>query len=170
MKHLSKRLTGYLRSWYKTSTGRKAEQGTKVSLTFEQFASLFTPGQLMVLEYEIHNGTLRQLQNAKSKTALVLTWRSYKALKSNHFNVETAYVCSREASERVCHMVAGDSHTDEAKAKISEASKGKAKSEEHKEAISAACKGVSKAPWSEERKAARRAQIAARKAAQEEAA
>lgn len=67
----------------------------------------------------------------------------------------------------------GEPLSQKTKDKISEANKGKIKSQEHREKISAAKKGKKlsntanmkgpKAPWTEERKAARRAQIAAKK-------
>ena len=163
MDHLSKRLSGYLKSWHRTSTNKKREQGLDVNLTFGEFVALFTPNQILRLEWEIAKNSLRVLQNATSEEALVLTWRNYSALKSKRFDRETAYICPRSLSENICQMKAGDIHTDEARQKMSAASKGKPKSEAHKAATSAACKGVKKQPWSEERKAARRAQIAAKK-------
>ncbi len=164
---ISDRLGSYLKSWHKTSTTRQMGKGRVVELTYTDFLSLFTPGQLMGLEWAIQNDTLRQLQNEKSSEALVLTWRGYEAVASGHFNTRTAMICSRKTSEKKCRMVAGDTHTAETKARISKSKTGKRNSASHNKNISKATIGVSKSAWTPERKAARRALIAAKKAAKE---
>ncbi|PNQ74326.1 hypothetical protein BA950_14770 [Erythrobacter sp. SAORIC-644] len=162
---ISDRLGSYLKSWHKTSTTRQLQKARVVELTYDDFLALFTPGQLMGLEWAIQNDTLRHLQNEKSSDALVLTWRSYEAVSTGQFNSNTAMICSRKTSEKNCRMVAGDSHTAETKARISKSKTGKRNSASHNENISKATKGVSKSAWTPERKAARRALLAAKKAA-----
>lgn len=165
---ISGRLSSYLQSWHKTSTARQKQKGRLVELTYPDFLALFTPGQLMGLEWAIQNDTLRQLQNENSSDALVLTWRSYEAVTNGQLNSQTAMICSRKASEKTCRMAAGDTHTAQTKARISKTKKGKRNSPKHNANISKATKGVAKAAWTPERKAARRALIAAKKAAKEQ--
>ncbi len=79
---ITDRLNSYLKSWHKTSTTRQQQKGKVVELTYPDFLALFTPGQLMGLDWAIQTNTLRQLQNEKSSDALVLTWRSYEAVEA----------------------------------------------------------------------------------------
>ena len=164
MIQLTPRLVRYLQSWHKTSTTRQKAKGNAVELSYTQFLSLFTDGQLLALEWAAYKGSLGVLQNEESKDALVLTWRSYDAVCSKLFNVNTAFICTREMSAQVCRMKAGDNHTPTAKKKIGAAQKGKPKSAAHKAKISQSTKGKPKAGWSPERRAARSALIAAKKA------
>ena len=91
------------------------------------------------------------------------------ARSTGKFNKDTAIICSRVKSAQVNLPQKGDKLRDNHCAGISAALTGKPKSEEHKSAISAASKGQSKAAWTPERKAARRQQIAERKAAKQAA-
>ena len=45
---ISDRLGSYLKSWHKTSTTRQMGKGRVVELTYTDFLSLFTPGQLIL--------------------------------------------------------------------------------------------------------------------------
>ena len=157
---ISKRLHGYLKSWYTTSTSRKIEKSIKVTLTFDEFVSLLSPNQLATLERSLNCGWLEYLQTENNPYALVLTWKSYSARSSRVFSVETATVCSRHKSKQINIIQKGDAMRPEHREAISKGKKGKPLDTKHKENISKGKKGKKIKGWSEERKAARRALLA----------
>lgn len=136
---LSPRLKAYLQSWFNTATGRKRAQGLIVELTFEQFVQLFKPRQIKTLEDAIAANRLRYLQQAANPFAFVLTWTSKEARAAGVFNASTAMVCSRQRSQQIHHLRAGDSHRPDTLVKMRKpksashkANMKKPKSEEHK--------------------------------------
>ncbi len=163
MSDLSPRLTAYLESWYATSTARKTDAGVQVELTFSQFVSLFTAKQITTLEKAIEAKRLRYFMDAKNPYAFVLTWRSYAARQTDVFSVTTAQVCSRLKSKADSRVKKGETLSSRTRARISEGKRGKPIDKQHKANISNALKDRPKQPWTEERRAARRAQIAQKK-------
>ena len=164
MKHSTKCLLGYLKSWYATSTQKQRDAGHYVDLTFCEFLNLFEAKQLRKLRIALMDGRIKHVQSAENEQALVLTWRSYAVRSSGEFTSETAYVCTRVRSLEVNRSQAGDTLRTEHKSAIKDSLTGLPKSDAHRAALSAATKGTTKQPWTEERKAARRAQLAARRA------
>ena len=162
MKHSTKALLGYLKSWHLTSTPKQRDAGHYVDLTFCEFLNLFDTKQLRKLRIALMDGKIKQAQNEENERALVLTWRSYAARSSGEFTSETAYVCTRAKSFEINRSQAGDTLRSDHVENIRDSLTGLPKSDAHKAAISEASKGKPKAGWSEERKAARRAQLAAR--------
>lgn len=170
MKHSTKALLGYLKSWHLTSTQKQRDAGHYVDLTFCEFLNLFDSKQIQKLRIALMDGKIREVQNEDNEQALVLTWRSYAARSTCEFTSDTAYVCTRAKSFEINRSQSGDTLRDDHKDRISEGLTGKPKSDAHKAAISESSKGGTKAPWSEERRARmsarRRAEQAAKKAAQ----
>ena len=156
MKHSTKCLLGYLRSWHLTSTQKQRDAGHYVDLTFAEFLNLFATKQLRRLRIALMDGRIKHVQNKENERALVLTWRSYAARSSGEFTSETAYVCTRAKSLEVNRSQAGDTLRGEHKAAIKDSLTGLSKSDAHKAAISEATRGTTKQPWTDERKAARR--------------
>jgi hypothetical protein len=161
---LSIELSDYLGKWYKTTTANKADKGATIDLTLDQFVGLFEKRQLTSLQKAIDENRLAALQNKKNPFAYVATWRSYEACSTRVWNSETALICSRMKSSTVNLPVRGEKLRPEHKAKIARKLTGKPKSAEHRQSISDSTKGGSKSEWTEERRAKRRADIAARKA------
>lgn len=165
MTDISPRLTAYLKSWFATSTEKKVAAGIRVTLTFLEFIGLFELRQLLSLEKAIEANSIRYRQSDTNKYAYVLTWQSYAARCSGTFSRETAIICSRMKSRMINLPQKGDTFHAEHRAALSAALMDKPKTEEHCAAISAGKKGRPIAGWSEERKLARRQQIAERRSA-----
>lgn len=164
MSNITPRLMAYLKSWYGTSTQNQRNAGVVVELSFDEFLSLFEARQIASLEKAIERDRLRYQQNEKNKFAYVLTWKSYAACSTGILSINTAIVCSRMKSAKLCLPKKGDKLRGSHKANLSKAKTGVAQTEEHRKAISDGTKGVKKAPWSEERKAARSTQRQAHEA------
>ncbi len=164
---ISDRLTAYLTSWYATSTQNKREAGATVQLTFPEFLNLFAERQLQTLEQAIVKNRLRYLQDVKNEYAFVLSWRSYRLREAGLFNRDTAIVCSRMKSRQINRPAKGESLSPRHRASISRGLTGVEKKPGHRENLSASLSGKPKAGWSDERKAARRALLAAKKAGPE---
>lgn len=162
--NISPNLLAYLKSWHQTSTGKKAAAGHSVDLPFQDFLDLFEPRQLKTLQDAIDANRIRYLQSVDNKFALVLTWKSYAARSSGHFNKDTATICSRLKSATINLPQAGDTLREDHKAAIAAKLTGVGKSDEHRANMSASAKGSKKAAWTPERKEARRQQIADKKA------
>ncbi|RYF22090.1 MAG: hypothetical protein EOO77_04800 [Oxalobacteraceae bacterium] len=128
-----------------------------VDLPFDAFLTLFEKRQLKSLERAIMEGRLPTQQHDQNPYALVLSWRSYGACSSGHFNAQTACVCSRAKSAKINLPQKGDTLRPGHAANIAKALIGVPKTEDHRKAISEGCKGVSKAAWTPERRAARSA-------------
>ena len=139
--------------------------GVTVELTFQQFVGLFEQRQLYSLQKAIERNRLRYQQREKNEFAYVATWKSYNARSTNVWSVDTACICSRQKSATINLPQAGDTLRPEHCDAISRSLTGKPKSETRCQNISASKKGVPIRGWTEERKAARRAQLAARRAA-----
>lgn len=154
--NISPRLKAYLKSWYGTSTQNKRNVGVEVTLTFDEFLSLFEKRQLLSLEKAIDANSIRYQQDVNNQYAYVLTWKSYAACSSNVFSKDTAIVCSRMKSAKINLPQKGDKLREKHRENISKGKTGKAQTEEHRAAISDGKKGQKIAGWSEERKAARR--------------
>lgn len=167
MTDLSPNLLAYLKSWHNTTITRKAQAGYAVDLPFEDFLALLTKRQLASLQKAIDQQRLQSQQNRNNPYALVATWRSYAACSSGRYDKTTATICSRMKSAAINMPRAGDKLRDSHRQRIATGLAGKSKSSEHRQAISESSKGGKKQPWSEERKAARRQQIAAKKAGTE---
>lgn len=164
---ISTDLLEYLAKWYKTSTGKKVEEGVTVALSFNQFIALFEKRQLASLQKAIDGNYLFRQQHQENPYAYVFTWRSYRACSSNILNAETACVCSRLTSKQICLPQAGDKLRPNHCANISQSLTGKEKTAEHADNISKGKKGRSISAWTPERREARselrRAQEAAKK-------
>jgi len=167
MENISPRLMAYLKSWYATTTRNKAEAGATIELTFEQFVGLMEKRQLASLQKAIDNNSIRYQQDENNPYAYVATWQSYAACSTGIYSKDTACICSRMKSQKINLAGPGDTLRPSHVANISKSLTGKPKSEEHCENISAGKKGRPIASWTDERKAERRAQIAAKKAVQE---
>ncbi len=165
MKHSTKCLLGYLKSWHATSTQKQRDAGHYVDLTFIEFLNLFTTDHLQRLRIALMDGKITRTQNENNARALVLTWRNYAARSSGEFTSETAFVCTRAKSFEINRSQTGDKLRAGHVENIRESLTGLAKTDAHKAAISEASKGKSKAPWSEERRANARVKAAAREAA-----
>jgi len=166
IQNLSQRLTAYLQSWHTTATNKQIAAGVEVDLPFQDFVDLFAPEQLDSLQRAIDANRIRYQMRDTNPFAFVLTWKSYAACSTGKLSKDTATVCSRQKSAQINLPQAGDKLRDGHKQAISEALTGLTKSDEHKKAIGEANKGKAKEPWTDERKQARRAQLAAKKAAQ----
>lgn len=164
MQALSPRLTAYLQSWFDTSTKDKRSKGITVTLTYEQFVGLFHTRQIKTLEAAIADNRLRYLQDRDNPFAFVLTWRGYEHCQTDVFSADTACICSRQKSKMINSIQVGTRLSARTRAKIGAAKRGKPLDQEHKDALSASLTGKPKTPWTEERKAARKAQLAAKKA------
>lgn len=171
MKHSTKSLLGYLKSWHATSTQKQRDAGHYVDLTFCEFLNLFDTDQLRYLRRALMDGKIRERQNEENPKALVLTWRSYAARSSCEFTRDTAFVCDRQTSFEVNRSQAGDTLRVEHVENIRDSLTGVPKSAAHRAAISEGCKGVKKAAWTPERKAMmsarRKAEQAAKRIAQQ---
>ncbi|KQN09060.1 hypothetical protein [Sphingomonas sp. Leaf28] len=165
MKHSTKALLGYLRSWHLTSTGKQRNKGHYVDLTFCEFLNLFDTKQLQKLRIALMDGKIKEVQNETNEHALVLTWRSYAARSSEEFTSETAFVCTREESFKINRSGTGDTLRPSHVHNMSEGLKGRTLSDEHRANISEACKGVAKPTWSEEKREKFKAVAAKREAA-----
>lgn len=161
---ISAQLMAYLKSWYETSTTKQRKAGVEVTLTFDEFLGLFDTRQIRSLQKAIEANRIRYQQDEKNQFAYVLTWRSYAARSTNVLSKETAIVCSRMKSSTINLPQQGDKLRPSHCQNISKSLTGKAKTEEHCHNISDGKKGQKIKGWSEERKAARRALIAAKKA------
>jgi len=167
--NISPRLMAYLKSWFGTSTEKQRNAGVEVTLSFAEFISLFEPRQIKSLEKAIQRNSIRDQQNENNKYAYVLTWKSYAACSTRVLSLETAIVCSRMKSAKLNLPKKGDKLRQSHRASLSKAKTGKRQTDDHRKAISDGSKGVRKAPWTEERKAARRALRQAQEAAKKEA-
>jgi hypothetical protein len=169
-------LTEYFEKWFNTAVKRKAAQGVSIEITFVEFMNqIVTPRQYESLQKTKDEGWLNTRQRHDNPLAYVITWKSYSARSSNVFSVETACFCTRTESKSRAKPKKGEKLSDTHKQNISKGLKDKPKSEEHKQSISDSLKGREfsqehksnlkkpKAPWSEERKAARSALLAAKK-------
>ena len=161
--NISDQLMAYLKSWYATSTDNQRKAGVEVALTFEEFLALFEKRQFSSLQKAIDLNRLRYQQDEKNQYAYVLTWQSYAARSTNILSKDTAIVCSRMKSSTINLPQKGDKLRPSHCQSLSRSLTGKPKSEEHRKNISEGKKGRKISGWTEERKAARRAQIAARK-------
>lgn len=163
MDNLSPDLLAYLQKWHNTTVTRKAEAGHQVDLPFPDFVSLFKPKQIKSLQNAIAEDRLHYFQREDNEFALVASWRSYAAVSSGIYNKDTAIICSRMKSAQINLPAPGDKLRPSHRAKIGDAKRGVPQSPEHREALSVALTGQPKKPWTEQRKADRRADIAARK-------
>lgn len=161
---VSPRLLAYLQSWHTTSTQKQVDAGNEVDLPFSDFLNLFTKRQIDSLQKAIDADRIRYQQSVENKFAFVLTWKSYAARSTGRFDKNTATICSRAKSAQINLPQKGDKLRDGHREGISQSLSGLEKSEEHKKAISEASKGQPKAAWTPERKEARKAQLAQKKA------
>lgn len=159
-------LLSYLHTWYSNSIAEKQRNHIAVDFTFDEFLALWQPNQINVLLREHRKGNLYFYQRHANPTAYVFTWKSYRDCSFGAFNKHTACITTRQMSLLNNLPKPGDKLRPSHCAALSKSRKGKPKSEEAKKATSESLKGKPKAAWTEERKAARRAQIAARRAAQ----
>ena len=164
MTNLSERLMAYLTSWHAGTVRKKREAGYLVTLTFPQFVALFKDRQLASLQRAIDANRLRYLQDKKNPLAYVATWRSYDACSTGVYSADTACICSRQKSKAINKVQKGSKLRSTHCKAISDGLTGKPRSDEAREAISAGKKGVPIRGWTEERKAERRALLAAKKA------
>lgn len=163
MKHSTKALLGYLKSWHLTSTQKQRDAGHWVDLTFCEFLNLFDTKQLQKLRIALMDGKIKETQNENNEQALVLTWRSYAARSTEEFTRDTANVCTRAESFTINRSGAGDTLRPSHVENMSKGLTGRKLTDDHRANISEGCKGVSKAPWTEER----RARMSARRQAEE---
>lgn len=160
---LSDALRTYLEKWHATTVRKKTEAGHEVRLSFDEFVALFKPSHLASLDRAMAANRLNYFQNEKNQFALVASWRSYAACSSGVYDSSTAIICSRNLSKQLSLPKPGDKLRLSHRANVSKAKMGVPQTQEHREAISAALKNQPKQPWTDERKAARRAQIAQKK-------
>lgn len=171
-------LQEYFVKWFTSAVTRMASKGVTIDITFLDFMTkVVTPRQYASLQKTMDAGWLNSRQATSNDRAYVITWKSYGARSTNVFNLETAYFCTRAESEKRSKPAKGEALRPSHRANISKKLRGVPKTEEHAGAISEALTGRTlslehkqnlkkpKAPWTEERKAQRRAQIAARKSA-----
>lgn len=171
-------LQEYFVKWFTSAVTRMASKGVTIDITFLDFMTkVVTPRQYASLQKTMDAGWLNSRQATSNDRAYVITWKSYAARTSNVFNLETACFCTRAESEKRSKPAKGEALRPSHRANISKKLRGVPKTEEHAGAISEALTGRTlslehkqnlkkpKAPWTEERKAQRRAQIAARKPA-----
>lgn len=164
--NISPALMNYLKSWHQTSTAKQTKNGATVNLPFQDFLDLFDPKQITTLQNAMDAQRIRYFMNEKNDFAFVLTWVSYAARSSNVFDKTTATICSRLKSRQLATPQKGDTLRDDHKDAISKTLTGKAKTIEHAGNISVGKKGVPISGWTEERKEARKKQLADKKAAQ----
>lgn len=165
--NISPRLLAYLQAWHSTSTQKQIDAGMDVDLPFQDFLNLFEVAQLNSLQRAIDANRIRYQMADTNDYAFVLTWKSYAACSTGKFNKDTATVCSRLKSAQINLPQAGDTLREDHKKAIAISLTGVPKTDDHRAAMSAAAKGNPKAAWSEERKEARRQQIADKKAAEQ---
>lgn len=153
-----------LHAQFMNAVAYQATKKRKVEMTFEQFLTLVTSSRRQRMERAMAAGNFERFM--KGRYGYVLTWKSRQAKEAGVMNLQTAAYLNREDSERACQFGPGDTHTEEAKAKIGDARRGKkasdatrakqaaaktgkALSDEHREAISAGSRGK---PKTEEQK------------------
>jgi hypothetical protein len=161
--NLSEELAAYLTKWHATTVKKKLHAGCEVNLSLDEFVSLLEKRQLNSLQKAMDEERLEGQQNSRSPFAYVATWKSYAARSTNIYNAQTAVICSRMKSERINRPMPGDVLRPAHREKISHGLTGRELTPEHRQNISHGCKGVPKAAWTEQRKADRRAQLAAKK-------
>jgi len=166
MHELSSKLQNYLMKYFASRVRKLREDGVEVTLTWREFMGMITKKQVATLEAAIAENRLKGLQDDQNPYALMLTWAGYEFHSVEHrvFSKDTAVFCSRQRSKIINRPKRGQKLGARHRASISDGLSGKPKSEDHRQNISDAKKGVKIAGWSEERKAARKAQIAAKKA------
>lgn len=164
-KPISDSLLAYLTKWHATTVERKLADGNQVDLPFNDFLSLFEKRQLNSLQKAINEGRLQGLQDRDNDLAYVATWVSYAACSSGIYDKTTACICSRRKSLAINLPKPGDTLRPGHRRNISKGLTGVPKSDDHRANISEAKKGVKIGGWTDERRAKRKADLAAKKAA-----
>lgn len=124
-----------LKAQFLNAVAYQAVKNRRVEMTFEEFLTLVTSSRRQRMERAMASGNFERFM--KGRYGYVLTWKSRQAKEAGVMNLQTAAYLNREDSERACQFGPGDTHTEEAKAKIGEARRGKKASEATRAKLSA---------------------------------
>ncbi len=147
----------WMQSHYTRATQKQRSNRKTVLLTFDQYVGLWTPYYLKSLRLNLQN-QINMNKFQQTDRGICLTWDSYKSSQGEIMDHTNTRIASRYLSKRICRIMSGDKHTEQAKAKIAKARTGTHHSEETRAIMSAAQSGVEKSQAHKEamREAAKR--------------
>lgn len=125
---------------YDAARRYQINEGVDFQLTFAEFIALITPSRMNTIRKAIKKGTVDSFFRSKSR--YVLSWKSSEAFETRMMNFANAAFINAEDSKRVNQFKAGDTHSEESKAKIRAKKLGTTHSDETKAKMAEAKRGT----------------------------